>query len=189
MVDEGELNEESPKLHGHGGKAEVIGPGASTGGVDRQSGRPRWRPNTVNGAGNGLGWPERFPESGTVGNFCVWTGQNCWSGWVSTVPEVGNRWELAGEGAGRESRQAPTGSRFRVYREPEPGTVGKLPITCGFTNFNFGCGSRGRELLRNRWGTRRNGQGVAVTPQRFRKSTAGCRMRRRSALTCGLASR
>ena len=35
----------------------------------------------------------------------------------------------------------------------------------------------------------RKGQGVAVTPQRFRKSTAGCRMRRRSALTCGLASR
>ena len=27
MVDEGELNEESPKLHGHGGKAVVIGPG------------------------------------------------------------------------------------------------------------------------------------------------------------------
>ena len=29
MVDEGELNEESPKLHGHGGKAVVIGPGAA----------------------------------------------------------------------------------------------------------------------------------------------------------------
>jgi hypothetical protein len=33
MVDEGELNEESPKLHGHGGKAAVIGAGPALAGL------------------------------------------------------------------------------------------------------------------------------------------------------------